>query len=491
MSENADIYDSGDFIELLIKHLFRSKEVLARAKQLGLKGDDLITSVDFGIRLYKTFADIALDIGVGPIEMPLLGVYLRSKIESQEIHPNIIDQASQLYAWIYESNELNTEYYVNCLLPFIKHRRQERVKTENSDNTDKLRTELNRIDRDLSKEDTYAQVKVINPFKTLIKKDIVDLVKTGLLRLDVALGGGSGRAEFGIIIGFSGGGKTALASNIAVKSAMSGNKVAYMSIEESAEDLSNRCYSQIFRVNYSSLHNGSGYMELEEKFGSIDPVIEERRKMLETNLRLFGLKGLSPLKPVQLFELLVKQYELDGFMPDLVIVDQLQFLEPDEKLDAEPQWQKEQRVAEDLDKMSHQKIGDKYFTLWALHQAKGKLKKNFTNEDISGFKGITHKPDTVLGIGRANPTANDFEVFSIKSRHSKNFQLDYIGDLEYMTFEDPPQGAPKAGQHLPTHGTAQVALSPAQQIALQCPIKEEAQLGDVKVLLSPGVPTSK
>lgn len=493
MSANTDIYNSADFIELLIKHLIRSKEVLAKAKQIGLRGDDLLTSLEFGIRVYKTFADIALEIGAAPIEQELLGVFLRSKIEAGDIHPNMVDQASLLFAWIYnDTNPLTPDYYVSNLQEFIKHRRQEKAKTQHADDNEALRSELNKINVDLSKEEVLSKALAVNPFTTLVKKDIHDLILTGMTRLDIACGGGLGYSEFTILVGFSGGGKTALGTNIATRTALGGKKVIYMSLEESFEDLSNRFYAQIFRINYSNLHNGSAYMELEEKFGSMDAITEDHRKALESNLRIIALKELAPLKPVQLYELAEQEYEKDGFLPDLIVVDQLQFLEPDEKIEGEQQWLREQRTAEDLDKMSHRKLGpnNKAYSIFALHQAKGKLKRNFSNEDIAGFKGIVQKPENVWGIGRANPTSNDFEIFSLKSRHSKNFQLDYVGDLEFMTFADPLTGGTTASSREVTHGTARVEKSPAQLIKEAGPKKEEAQnLGQVKQLLSPAVTT--
>lgn len=832
MTVSKDIYNTHDFMELLIKCLYRSKEVLTKARQIGLKGDDLLTSAEFGVRIYKVFTEIALNVAVGPIDQRLAGTYIRAAIEAGDIHANIVDQAAELYAWIYTDDPqspITPEYFVEHLPRFIKHQREEKAKSTYTDNNELLRNELNKINVEVARESTYSQVQTISPFANLVKKEITHLIGTGLTRLDTALGGGLAHGEFGIIVGFSGGGKchgintpilmydgsvkpvqnilsgelimgndstprrvlsivkgaeqmyritpvkgeswtcneshilslvtcrslapykqhqivnitvknflklppelkaclklyrtgvnfkespllvdpyiigcwlgdgsrhkpaitsgdkeivnylktwankndlkmrkepgqgcatyhfknktstghrsifdkeiqrcmtdglkskfipsnylinsrknrlellaglidtdghlhnncyevvskydtlaknilylarslgfaaynkpkiatlksrnyscrvnritiagdinqipckvkrkkakkrkqvknvlrtgftvkkikakdyygfeldgnhlyvlgdftvthnTALASNIATKCALEGKKVAYMSLEECYEDLSNRFYSQIFRIDYSSLHNGSGYMELEEKFGSLDAITDDHRRALETNLKVFALKGMAPMKPAQLYDILLKEFSVSGFAPDLVIVDQLQFLEPDEKVDGEQQWLREQRVAEDVDKFSHQKIGDHGFAVWALHQAKGKLKKNFTNDDIAGFKGIIHKPDSMLGIGRASPTSVDFEIFSIKSRHSKNFQLDYRGDLQFMTFEDGnTPAAPVTDSSRPTHGAGRVALSAAQLITRENANTQVENLDQVQQLLSPGVAT--
>jgi hypothetical protein len=41
----------------------------------------------------------------------------------------------------------------------------------------------------------------------------------------------------------------------------------------------------------------------------------------------------------------------------------------------------------------------------------------------------------VLAIGRDSAQDSTVSIFSLKSRHAKNFQFDYLAELEYMNFE--------------------------------------------------------
>lgn len=437
MSIEFQVLDSADYFEMLLKHLIRSEEVMRKAKEYGLSSEDFLASKEYGIQIYKLFADIALDIGVAPIDQHLFALQLKQKIAEGKLHENLLDQAVDLLIWIYSSGDITPNYFADNLRTFIKRRREERAKLEYSDDNDRLRSELNKINLVLQQKELSTQATIVHPFVQLLKKSIYNLICTGYNKIDLKMGG-LGYGEFGLIIGYSGAGKTAFATSMATKVALLGKKVAYMSLEELTEDVSNRLYAQVFKIDYSSLHNGTGYLELEEKFNDINSISAEQRQLLVDNLCIFGLKEEAPLKPVQLLGLLEAKAEETGFIPDLVIIDQLQFLIPNEEIGDEQEWIKEKRVAADCDQMSHQKIKDKHFALWVLHQAKGKLKEVFTEEEIDGFKGIRHKPDTILGIGRKDRLSDDFNIFSLKARHTKNFSLPYRGRLEYMTFEEPP-----------------------------------------------------
>jgi hypothetical protein len=76
------------------------------------------------------------------------------------------------------------------------------------------------------------------------------------------------------------------------------------------------------------------------------------------------------------------------------------------------------------------------FAVWLLHQASGKMNKTYTNAEISGFKGVLKPADMVLAIGRESPQDNVVNIFSIKSRHAKNFCYTYLAELEFMNFEE-------------------------------------------------------
>jgi hypothetical protein len=47
----------------------------------------------------------------------------------------------------------------------------------------------------------------------------------------------------------------------------------------------------------------------------------------------------------------------------------------------------------------------------------------------------------VLAIGRDSAQDSNVSIFSLKSRHAKNFQFDYLAELEFMNFEQLDRGA--------------------------------------------------
>lgn len=69
------------------------------------------------------------------------------------------------------------------------------------------------------------------------------------------------------------------------------------------------------------------------------------------------------------------------------------------------------------------------------------MTRKFSNAEITGFKGILKPADMVLAIGRDSAQDKIVSIFSLKSRHAKNFQFDYLAELEFMNFEQQDNGA--------------------------------------------------
>jgi hypothetical protein len=97
-------------------------------------------------------------------------------------------------------------------------------------------------------------------------------------------------------------------------------------------------------------------------------------------------------------------------------------------------WELEKLAAAEMDEFSHRKINGKNFALWVLHQAKGKLRKHFSRDEIDGFKGIIHKTDLTLGIGRDGINSSECDIFSLKTRHCPDFNETVGTDFAHMRF---------------------------------------------------------
>ncbi len=454
--------DQADFYELVLKHLIRDPETLKKAQALGMEPEDMLSTAEAGIVMYKIFAEIALSVKEAPIAKELFLLHLKNKFDTNSSLDVFADSASELFEKVY-AGDLNSKYLTDNLKDFVKRRRQQKAKLNHKNDIDSLREELNEIDKDLSSNELAQNIVIEHPFRKLLKRELTSLIPTGFARIDTLLGGGGvAKGEYGVIIGYTGSGKTASATNIARHNAIIGNKVAFVSMEETASDIANRFYSQVFQINYSQLRNGQAYLELEQMFNSEDNA--HHKKLLETNLALFGLKGLSPITPAAILGILQQYAKEHNFVPDLVLIDQMQFLEPNEKKKNEAIWDIQARLSNDCDWLSHQKINGQFFGLWVLHQAKsGKLKKYFTTAEISGFKGILQPTDIAVGIGREGERSNEFGFFSLKTRHTGGFEVDYDGELQFMTFRDRSVGA--FGNYDTTSNYASPTSNPTAEVA--------------------------
>ena len=256
------------------------------------------------------------------------------------------------------------------------------------------------------------------------------MIGSGLVSLDAKIDGLL-LGEYAQLIGFSGGGKTAVGCNMVVQSAEVGRPSAYISCEEHEEDLSQRAYSRVYRIPYRQLRKGLANLELESKFN--DELQSKKQEMLAKNLKLIGLKGVSNINANFLYEVLVQEFERTGFIPELVMLDQMQFISAvaNVRKGAAP-WEAEEVVSAELDELSHKPIGNSNFVLWVQHQAKGKTKAIFTRDDIDGFKGIVHKSDLTVGVGRANEKSDEINLFSLKVRHCADFTVKVKTEFEYM-----------------------------------------------------------
>ena len=415
-------YDNADFIEMLLKHLFRSELVLKKAIDLKLTGADLITDGDYNLQVYRILADLAIEIGSAPIDRKLLDILIKHRVS-----PQLIIICNTLLDHIYAGQDLMPEYFANQLYPFLKHRRSSKIVQNAGVDLEKIIQEHNRLIIPMQMEDQSLPISelFVRPTEKLLKKSISTMISTGFPRLNTLCAGGLGVRDLGLIVGYSGQGKTTMACCMAKGAALEGNKVLLVSFEEDTEDISNRIYANLYNQDYSSLHNGSGYMMLEELWGKNDAEI--KRDILTANLVVAGLKSLAPMTTKTLKEYIRRNAEETGYIPSLIIVDQLSFLEPNIiRKDDQQAWQREGQVIKDLAAFSHQEIiegSNQYFGLWVLVQARGNVKAYFKREDIQGYKAIINPASLVLGIGRENEMSNNFQIFSMKSRHSGSFML--------------------------------------------------------------------
>ena len=422
----------ADFSELLIRHMVLSPEVFKKAQQFKVTGSDMVLDDTYGNDIYKELVNIINGVNSSPVSPYSLFNGIKNKFENGFLDPVLKDNTMDLLEYIFDETRPleDPSFFDSKLVEFLKKRRAHRLISLYKDDVSTLTTELTRMNFELSRDSDNNKPRIINPFAKIIYKTKTSLIGTELSKLDEKIGGLLS-GEYALLIGFSGGCKSTLGVNIIGASAESGTPATYISCEEHEEELAQRFYARAFRIKYKSLREGHANYELEAKFSQ--DLINAKRDFAAKNLCLIGMKGITGITPNFLYEALNQHFEETGFIPKIVMVDQMQFIDPnDEQRKSVQRWEVEKVVAAELDELSHRPIGGKNFVLWVQHQAKGKLKASFSREEIDGFKGIIHKTDLTLGIGREHERSNQVNLFSLKCRHCADFTLKLRAELEYM-----------------------------------------------------------
>ena len=420
---------TDEYIELLLMHLVNCPEVMAKAKRFNLLGDDVIINDMFGIQIYKAFLDAVMTVGEAPVAPALFMSHLA--VAEPPIEPENEDFV-RLSQFIYDSGSpLTPGYFVNTMKEFIKDMRWRKAKFQFGDNPEQLLEHWRPIATALAIDNCEAQVVHVRPFENMIIKPHENTIGTGITALDNE-GCGLNLGEYGLIIGYTGGGKTAFGVNITLNNALRGRRSQFISLEEDETEIAQRYYSNLFEINYSELHKGHANAQLEEMFKT--PQSRATITTLNQNLCLTGMKGVQGATPGVVYDVMLRNFEDTGYAPSIVVLDQMQFLTPDGYKKNMDGWEKEKLVAAELDELSHKTIGGHKFCLWVLHQAKGNRKRRFKEEDVEGYKGISHTTDIVLGIGRDSESSNECSVFALKNRHGADFNVDVQTELQYMRF---------------------------------------------------------
>lgn len=428
-------FDTADYDEEVLKHLVRSPIVAKRAKEINLLADDFMSSNIAGIQLYREVARAALEIKERPISQKSLKVRINENLGKAGLPKD--ENLVALLDWFY-SDILNEDTIADELVAFAKHRRLTKIHETNKDDVATFAKEASKLAISFDSLETVANVTSASPFKAIIKGGHTQGIITGFNAVDVKLHG-LGREECGLIIGHSGSGKTAVTSAMAKYAAVNGYKALYISLEEPKINIIHRWYASQFRINYSRLHFGLDdpkqktniNIDLQMAFDEMDD--ETRQSLL--NLEIIDARDLCPINADQI-RTLIDEKVAEGFIPDVVYVDQLEFMEPVKEMPKQSQpYAALEQCAKEIDRLSQYKIlGEHTFALWMIHQGKGEPNWSFGYDDIAGFRGIVKPFDVCLGVGRHKRDDPHVNIFSMKTRHGQPFAQSYRAEFEFMTF---------------------------------------------------------
>ena len=428
MTNELQISDS-DFSEMLIKYMTRDAEVFRRCQEMKLVGDDFMVDYAFGNEVYREFVNTINHIGRAPIIQDTLLRHIKTKIDDGNIEQKNVESVIEFFGFIYDTPVDDPSFILTRLPGFLMKHRTNKVMLAYQDDPAALTTQLNQIKFQIDTATSSDGVKVYYPFRDLIFKTQSRLIGTQITKLDDKIKGLL-LGEYALLVGFSGGGKSTVGTNIVCNCAEIGMNSSYISCEETHDNMAQRFYSKAYRIPYAALRGGTANYELEAKKAEYEAKMGNN---LANCLNLISVKGVTDITPDFLHSKLVHQFEETGFVPTIVMLDQMQFISPNTTLRRSAgAWEVEKLVSAELDELSHKTVGGRNFILWVQHQARGKLKKRFTREDIDGFKGIIHKADLAIGLGKDDIHSNEIDLFSLKVRHTGEFGITIRANFEFM-----------------------------------------------------------
>lgn len=421
--------DVNDFSEMLIKYMARHPDVYRKCRQLKVTGDDFVLDEVFGNQIYKEFVDTINNINGTPILQDTLLRHIGTKIDSGKIEPDQVDSIIELFGFIYGTPVTEADFFTTRLPTFLYQQRAKKVMRKFQDDPLVLTGELNKIKFELDTSTAAEKVQIVHPFRDLIFHVRTKLIGTNICKLDDKIEGLK-LGEYAMLLGFTGGGKSTVGANVICATAQAGDNATYISCEDTIDNMVGRFYSKAFKIPYTTFRKGEANIELEAKHGELDDYQKQR---LANCMSLISVKGVSEITPDFLYSQLVQEYETTGFVPVTVMLDQMQFISPNTAVrKSAAGWEVEKQVSAELDELSHKKIGGRNFVLWVQHQAKGKLKRRFTRDDIDGFKGVIQPVDLAVGVGRDPNNSRELDLFSIKTRHTQEFGITLRANFQFM-----------------------------------------------------------
>lgn len=155
----------------------------------------------------------------------------------------------------------------------------------------------------------------LDRWETDLREGAVSRLRTGVLLLDEALGGGLPKGAMTVIGGATGSGKSALALQVAIEGANAGQSVSIFSLEMNVADQVERMVSRVGHVSMGVASNPGLHKPNEEDMHSIHAAMAQLAKL---NIRFFDASS------IQLSHL---RAHCKAFPSDIVVVDYVQLVE--------------------------------------------------------------------------------------------------------------------------------------------------------------------
>lgn len=170
------------------------------------------------------------------------------------------------------------------------------------------------------------------------------VIPTGYTEFDYILGGGLRRREMLLFSANSGGGKSIVMANFGLNLLLNAKlKVLYLSFELPVEMIAKRYLSMLTHISQR---------ELLERKNEISNIIKQLRSKIHNEIVIERLPVGTTPNQVRAF---LREFELRrSYIPDVLILDYLDLMSPNEKVSADNVFEKDKRVSEQV----HQILND-------------------------------------------------------------------------------------------------------------------------------------
>jgi len=162
-------------------------------------------------------------------------------------------------------------------------------------------------------------------------------ISTGYDEFDNVLGGGLRRKELLLLSANSGGGKSLVMANFGLNYCLAGYKVLYLSFELPTEMIGKRYLSMITNI---------GQRDILDRSSDIIHMVNQMKHKVENDLIIERLPVGTTPNEIRAF---LKKFELvRKYTPDVLILDYLDLMDPNEKVSADNVFAKDKQVTEQV-----------------------------------------------------------------------------------------------------------------------------------------------
>jgi RecA/RadA recombinase len=242
---------------------------------------------------------------------------------------------------------------------------------------------------------------------------------TGWPAMDELMAGGLARTEMILFSANSGGGKSITLANLAVNMLSQKLNVLYITLELSEELIEQR---------FDTMYTGVSSVIWKQNYREIADTVED----LAPHMGKLDIKRMPTGTCANDIRAYLKEFELqNGFVPDLLIVDYLDIMGPNERVSVDNVFEKDKRSAEQL-----RDIGFEYNMFIATASQQNRSAVDAQELNHSHIAGGISKINTVdwyfsIIMNTVMKAAGDIGFNMLKSRSS-----DGVGKTIYLTWDN-------------------------------------------------------